>query len=542
MPLMIAVDLGSHAVKVTTYRTSGRRASLEDRFSYPVPQNGAIPSLEARLAALEALIDEHNGWVGGSASIGFVMPGSEVSFRSLLLPFTDKAKVEQTLPFEVEEQVPFEMEDMQLGWRSSKRATEGGEKSEVMAVLASKAVLDGYLAALKDAGMEPRSVVPDGELYAEYGAPGRAVAVIDIGHTRTNVALVDDGRVRSSRAINVGGYNFTLAIQRALNCEWGHAEAVKHGQIAAADEVTQSTNAPRSGYATLAPAAKQAVDGAIGQLLAEIRSTLIRFEDTLGVDIQQVRLCGGSARIPELWSYLSTDLGIEVVPAEDPEQGGAVVPTHATADAMARLLAGTSEVKPVDLRTGDYAFSGGVNTLRAILTYGTAGAMFFAVAAIGIFIYQYVDLLDQRAEVNERINAVVLETFPEIPPSQLDSRDKAEALMVEFTMDTVRMTETLPPANPEKPEKIDLLHQLVKALPPHAEVPVELTSLELMEGAITFEGETDGFAQSQQIGDTLAGSTLFSRANKDQENRTSQGKVKFKFSIPLGPEEVKKEG
>lgn len=537
MPLMIAVDLGSHAAKVTTYRTSGRRASLEDRFSYPVPQNGGIPSLEARLAALEALLDEHNGWTGGSASIGLVMPGSEVSFRRLTLPFTDKAKVEQTLPFEVEEQVPFEMEDMQLGWRS----TKVGEKSEVMAVLATRAVLDGYLEAFKEAGIEPRSVVPDGELYAEYGAYEQVIAVIDIGHTRTNVALVQEGRVRASRAINVGGYNFTLAIQRALGCEWSHAEAVKHGQIAD-DDATQGAAVARSGYATLPPAAKQAVDGAIGQLLAEIRSTLIRFEDTLGVEVQGIRLCGGSARIPELWSYLSTDLGLEVSPAEDPEVGDAVVPTHPTADAMARLLAGTGDARPVELRNGDYAFSGGVNTLRAILTYGTAGAVFFAIAAVGIFVYQYVDLINQRSEVNERINAVVLETFPQIPPDQLDSRDKAEALMVEFTMDTVRMSETLPPANPEKPVKVDLLHQLVKSLPPHEQVPIELNNLELMEGAITFEGETDGFAQSQQIGDTLTGTTLFSRANKDQENRTSQGKVKFKFSIPLGDEEEKKEG
>lgn len=533
MPLMIAVDLGSHAVKVSTYRTSGRRASLEDRFSYPVPQNGGIPSLEARLAALEALIDDHSGWAGGSASIGFVMPGSEVSFRRMKMPFADRAKLEQTLPFEVEEQVPFDMEDVQLGWRSTKE----GEGSEVMAVVTMRTVLESYLEALGEVGMEPRSVVPDGELYAEYGRVGEVVAVVDIGHTRTNVALVHDGRVRASRAINVGGYNFTHAIQQALDCEWSHAEAVKHGQIADADVTEGATR--RSGYGTLAPAAKQAVDGAIGQLLAEIRSTLIRFEDTLGVEVEGIRLCGGSARIPELWSYLSTDLGLEVTPALDPEDGNSVVPTHATSDALARMLAGVGDLKPVDLRTGEYAFSGGVNTLRAILTYGTAGAVFFAMAAVGIFVYQYVDLMGQRAEVNERINAVVLETFPQIPPDQLNSRDKAEALMVEFTMDTVRKTETLPPANPEKPEKTALLYELVKALPPHGEVPVELSNLELMENVITFEGETDGFAQSQQIGDTLAANAKFSTASKDQENRTSQGKVKFKFSIPLGAPEEK---
>ena len=54
MPLLIAVDLGSHAAKVTTFRSAGRKAELEDRFSYPVPQAGGVPTLEARLAALQA--------------------------------------------------------------------------------------------------------------------------------------------------------------------------------------------------------------------------------------------------------------------------------------------------------------------------------------------------------------------------------------------------------------------------------------------------------------------------------------------------------
>lgn len=533
MPLMIAVDLGSHAVKVTTYRTSGRRVALEDRLSFPVPQNGTPPTLASRLTALEALMDEHQGWTGGSASIGFVMPGSEVSFRPMRLPFTDRAKVDQTLPFAIEEEVPFDMANMQLGYRVEKR----GESSEVMAALTVRKVLDGYLAAFKELGMDPRSVVPDGELYADYGGADEVVAVVDIGHTRTNVALVDHGRVRACRAISVGGHSFTSAIQSAMQCEWSQAEAIKHGQIADNDATEGAQK--RSGYANLQPAARQAVDAAIGQLLAEIRSSLIRFEDSLGAEVQAVRLCGGSARIPELWNYLSTDLGIPVTAAVDPEGGGTVIPTHATADAMGRLLAGQGDLKPIELRTGSYAFQGGGNTLRAVLTYGTAGAVFFAMAAFGIFVYQYVDLLAQRADVNERINAVVLETFPEIPPDQLDSRDKAEALMVGFTMDTIRTTETLPPANPEKPEKTDLLAQLIKALPPHEEVAVDLTNLDLLHNVISFEGETEGFAQSAKIEETLVAVDSFSRTTKDSESRTPQGRVKFKFSIPLGKDEEK---
>lgn len=532
MPLLIAVDLGSHAVKVTTYRSAGRKVEFEDRFSYPVPQSGETPSLVARVAALQALVDDHPGWVGGTATIGLVMPGSEVSFRAMELPFTDRAQVEKTLPFAIEGEVPYDLDDMVLGWRVTK--LEG--KSRVMTALAREEKVAAYVQALADLGMDPQSLVPDGELYAEYAREG-SVAVIDIGHMHTVVSAVVDGEVRSTRAINVGGHTFTAAIAKALDCDWSHAEALKHGRIVDADATDAGQT--RSGYAGLPPEAHAAMDGAIGQLLAEIRSTLIRFEDTLSVELSAVHVCGGSSRIPELWEYLASDLGVPVKPCEDEEEL-AVPEIHGASHALARVLGGLAHIRPVDLRVGEHAFTGGTNLMRAVLTYGTVAGAFFAVAAVVIFAIQYTTLLSERSDVDERINSVVMETLPEIGLDQLETRDKAKAIMMAFTMDIADKSALLPPANPEKPETVDRIYSFTQALPEHAEVPVELTNLEILGELITFEGETDGFTQSAKIEETLQATAAFKRATKDSESRTTKGRVKFKFSIPLGPE--KKEG
>ncbi|MCB9674196.1 MAG: pilus assembly protein PilM [Alphaproteobacteria bacterium] len=522
MPLLIGVDLGSHAVKVTTYRSAGRRVELEHRFSYPVPQSGGVPPLAARLAALEALLDENPGWT--SATVGLVLPGEEASFRPMSMPFTDRAQVEKTLPFAIEGEVPYDLDDMVLGWRSAR----DGDKSRVMAILTRRDVLQRYLAAMKERGVDPRVVVPDGELLGAYATSG-TVAVVDIGHTHTMVSVVQDGEVRATRAVNVGGWNFTRAIQGALGCEWGEAEALKHGAVHD-DDATESLEA-RSGYATLAPAAKAAMDGAVGQLLAEIRSTLIRFEDEIELDIEEIRVSGGSARIPELLEYLSGDLGLPVTPVSDDD--GAIPPAFATSHAIARYVSGLSEAPAVDLRVGELSFTGGVNTLRAVLTYGTAGAAFFAVAAVAIFAFQYVSLLGELSEVNGRITSVVTETFPQVPADMADSGTKAVAVMTEFTGDTVSRSELLPPANPGEPRTVARLYELTNAFPPHAEVEIELTSLEVLPTLIVFEGETAGFAESAKIEESLQGHAKFKSANKDSENRTTAGKVKFKFSIPL---------
>lgn len=532
MPLMIAIDLGSHSVKVSTWRSAGRRVEPEDRFSFPVPQDGTPPTLQARLAALDALRDENPAWAGGSATLGLVLPGSEASFRPLEMPFTDKSQVEKTLPFTIEGEVPYELEDMVLGWRSARLE----DRSRVMAVLARREVVSTYLGALQERGMDPRDLVADGELLGAYGTD-QCTAVIDIGHTHTIVSVVQGREVRASRAINVGGWNFTRAIQQALGCEWGHAEAVKHGtarsQADADDEVTDPGQGQRSGYASLPQAARAAVDAAIGQLLAEVRSTLLRFEDTLHLDVVEVRICGGSARIPELREYLAQDLGVPVSKVVDPD-GNAVPPPFAVAHAMGRTVAGLSSgERPIDLRVADLAFRGGVNTLRAVLTYGGAGAAFFVVAAVIIFTVQYVSLLREQSEVNGRITAIVTETFPEVPADKIAGPTEALGIMTAFTADAASRSAELPPANPDKPPTVDRLYHLVGTLPPHDQVPVELTSLELLPELLQFEGETTGFAQSAQIEEALKASDAFKTGNKESESRTADGKVKFTFRIPL---------
>ncbi len=516
MPLLIAVDLGAHATKVTTFRNGGRQVVVEGRFHEPVPQSGAVPPLEARIAALQALLDENPGWAGGG-TIGMVMPSHLLAFRMTELPFTDPNQIDKTLPFAIESDVPYDLEDMALAWRHE--VEEG--RSTVLSTLVSKETLRAHLDALAALQMDPKRAIPDGELLSLFAPEEGTVALLDIGHAHTVVAVARDGVVRASRAIDVAGHAFTSAIQRALDCSWAEAESLKHGQDGA------------SGYAELPAAAKRAVDDAIGLLLAEVRATLIRFEDDLGLDIERILVCGGSSRMPELLSYLASDLALPVERVADRHTGEPIPALFAQSHALAQVLAGQAPHRLLDLRVGELAYTGGTSTLRAVLTYGAIGGAFFAVAAVLIFAFQYTRLLSTRADIHAHIEEVVLATLPEVDPEQIRTRDQAEAIITAFTQDLIEKSELLPPANPEKPATIDRLYTLTKALPPHEKVPIELSSLELLSELITFEGETDGFAQSAAIEDALRATEAFARATKDSESRTTKGKIKFKFSIPL---------
>lgn len=546
MPRLIALDLGSHAVKATTWRIAGRnQLVLEERLHQPVPQSGEAPAIEHRLAALEALLDDAPRLKPATSDVVVVgWPASEAAFHRVVMPFSDKAQIERTLPFAVENEVPFELEDMVLGWRVARQA----EASDVVAVLARKDRVAEFLTMLAERGIDPAALHVDADLYGPWGAAAQVVvegeaptapplvAVIDLGHTHTTVSVVRDAVVHLARSINVGGWSFTRAIATALSCSWEEAEQLKHGasqvELSPDEEVTDPGVRRHSGYALLPPEARQKVDEAIGLLLAEIRSTLLKAEDTLGGEVIEVRLTGGSARIDEIWDYLASDLGVPVRRAVDPRGEPSPGP-FAVTQALGSATAGSGR-GPVDLRLGSLAFKGRTDVLRATIGYSLAGAVVFTFAALVVFAFQYRSLAVEQAAAEQVVREIVLRNVEGVSPGSIDSLTKAEALMAGFTQDAVQRAEVLGDGGPGVPPTIDVLYHLTQALPPASEVDVELSDLTVSPTEITFNAETAGYKESAAIEDQLQKNPRFKGATKGQEQKLATGRVRFPMSIPLG--------
>ena len=286
MPRLIAVDLGSHAVKISTWRVQGRDVTFEERHAMTVPQDGGLPKLEHRLEALDALLDANPKLAAGPTErVALALPGGLATHHRLILPFTDAVQVEKTLCFALEAEVPFDLDEMVMASRTLEVTTQ----SELLTAVVREDKLGEWIAALAERQLDPECVFVDSELlghWAEGAVTGEngGVVVVDVGHTHTAVAVVVDGQVKFCRTVSVGGHAFTRAIQRALGCEWAEAEARKHGtwvDVGDDGEVTDPGVRSSSGYAQLSDPARKAMDGAIGLLLAELRSTLLRAEDSL---------------------------------------------------------------------------------------------------------------------------------------------------------------------------------------------------------------------------------------------------------------------
>ncbi|MBT3217455.1 MAG: pilus assembly protein PilM [Proteobacteria bacterium] len=531
MPRLLAIDLGSHAVKVSEFRTSGRRFELIDRHSLAVPQDGEIPTLTDRMKVLASLLDEHPEW--GTSTVGATWPVELATSHRLTLPFADASKIEKTLVFAVEGEVPFDMDDMVLGWGLKSK----GQPAEVLCLLARRdQVVDG-LEQFTELGLDPRVLFVDGDVLSYYGAPNKTVAVVDIGHSHTVVSLVHNNIVRLFRSIDVAGHAFTSTIQRSLNCSWRQAESIKHGVLDASrlddDEATDPGQRRGSGYGKLPPTARQQMDGSVGLLLAEVRATLIEAEDTLGLEVDEIKLTGGGSRISELWDYFSQDLGVGVARAMD-HAGDPVPNEFAVSQALGMQMVGRNVSPAIDLRVGDLAYKGGTDVIRAILTYGGSSLAFFAVAALVMFVVQFRSLSVELWGNEDRIKSVVMETFPEV--SSVSDTTTGLAIMREQTLAASERAKILGDPDNVRPPTVDTLFELTNAFPPHPQVIVNVTELKINDSVITLEAETDGYTSSSAVEEALQKSELFKTALKGDETKKGKSIVVFPITIPLDEE------
>jgi Tfp pilus assembly PilM family ATPase len=534
VPRLLAIDLGSHAVKLTTLRGNGRQWSVDERMDLRVPQDGAeVPALATRMAALTTLFEDRPELKPtASDAVALALPGGLATFHRLTMPFSDRAKVEQTLPFAVEAEVPFDLDTMALGWR----VVASGESTTVLAALAVQEELGSWIGQLAALGFDPSVVFVDGELAAPHAAgAGGVVAVIDLGHTHSAVSVVRAGQVEWTRSVNVGGWSFTRAIQQALRCSWAEAEARKHGRVvgdaptlpptlAAAPSSERDPEA--SGYATLPAPAREAMDGAIGLLLAELRSSLIQAEDQLGVGVDEVRLTGGSSLIPELQAYLAQDLGVPVTRVT-----GEASPPFALGQALALHASGQAGAPAIDLRVGALAFRGGTDWMRSAVIYGGLGLVGLTVAALALFTFRYAMLIREQSSVDAEIHTIVATAFPELGAT-IQNNDTALAVMAEETEAAANRAEAL--SQKGVPPTIAALHDLTVAFPPHPAVTVEVSDLQITRDSISFTAETDGYAASAAVEEALKKTEAFQNATKGDETKTTGGRVRFPITIPLG--------
>lgn len=237
-PPLVGLDIGTSAIRaavVNRHRGSGTLAT----FSQAPLASGAVVDGEVRdPEVVSTAIAEL--WKRAKIRSKRVVVGvsnQRVVVRQVDLPFLEEKEFRSSLKFQVADQIPMPVEDAELDYEIIEdfHTDEGEHLMRVLLVAAATDMVDSFLNAVSQAGLEPVGVdltpfaiarAVSSIARGDEGAPG-AEAVVDVGAGVTNIIVHAGGEPRFVRILLVGGEDVTKSLANDLGIDAEEAEALK---------------------------------------------------------------------------------------------------------------------------------------------------------------------------------------------------------------------------------------------------------------------------------------------------------------------------
>jgi general secretion pathway protein L len=512
---VFAVDLGAWSVKLAIASPGLRGATLVSVVERLVPPGDEPLEVRTRpvLASLigELRLADESGYLG--------VFGDQVFTQILEFPFKNlrRAELEKAVGGELEGVVPVDLEDMVYAFESlPPQATPmtgpmpgpGGQpfgaalelpRGRVAPALEGMRVLtyamrrdraEHLISVGKDCGFDPRGILACGgaavRLVGHTPSLTRAradgaVAVIDIGHERTDVVVVAGGKAVFSRSIARAGKQVTQAIKLHWNLPWLDAERAKHsdGFVASTAEPATSGAWQRIHEVTIAE---------LQPLARDLRQTLAACRARTGFQPLNALLVGGGSRLRGIASFLAEQLGIpawrpipdDVIAIAGPRLGTEAA-AHAPIDSAAMTIGMAFDAaggRPMfDLRSGDLAVKVDLSFLRAKLVPVGAAVLLIAAFAAGS---AYADLY--RVRKAEKVLSARLASETQ---AQFGEARSAEAVLEANAPGGGPVASPMP-----KLTAYDLLLDISAHIPPKDKITIDLDRMTIDDAKIDVNGTT----------------------------------------------------
>ncbi|OGP82090.1 MAG: hypothetical protein A2Y95_04910 [Deltaproteobacteria bacterium RBG_13_65_10] len=520
---VVGLDIGSYSLKAVVGRGGFGRFEVHRFIEEPLgvmaksepPGGGRTEEAGDALARAIALFLDTSTL--RDAEIICALPGHLASTRRLTLPFVDPKKVQRTVPFEVEAQVPYGIEEILLDYQVLETAPS---RTEILVGLARRELIAKHLAMLEAGGVDPRVLELDTTVLSNaapfLGARSGFVFLVDVGHVKTSLCAVRDGRLHSVRTIPIGGRSFTSALSEDLRVDVAEAERRKHA----------------SGLEIMGPSTP-AFSRAIDRLVNELDRTFTAPENIRVGNAGRIVLFGGSARMRGLANLLAERLSVTVEAPKlsddprflwHPKPGEErVLPT-----ALGLALRGMARasVSRLNLRREEFIYRRDFEVLRRrfLPTLAIAGALMFLLLAnvITMIVRNRHDV----AGLDSRIEAIFRETRPEVtrivdPLAQMktglqDVQRRAQALGLYGGNVTA----------------LDVLREISARVP--KDVDVTVSDLSIDENHIRIHGSTGSFELVDKLKEDLQKISFFTEVNVAEVKSDANGGKTFNLTITVG--------
>jgi len=310
----VGIDIGTSAIKVVELSKKGARFALENYGFFEL--KGTSQGGEAQ--SILKLPDEEIVW-----GIKEVLKKANIKSRDVIaaipsfstfatvieMPYLSEEDLAKAIPFEARKYVPIPLDEVVLDWSivgivdqpsaPIKEIRGKGTTVEVFLAAVPKDETARYQRIMQQAGLTLSALELEnaGLIRALLGNDLSATAIVNIGGRSSSIVIVNKGYERLSHNYEIGGFEITKSIARALNVSLEKAEDLKR-KLGLSDSNENII--------------KEAMVSLVDMIIFETKKTISGYEESKNQKVSRVVLVGGIVNMPNFVNYFKQRLGREV--------------------------------------------------------------------------------------------------------------------------------------------------------------------------------------------------------------------------------------
>ena len=313
---VVGIDIGSSSIKLVELRKKDGKAYLETYSTlalgpYANLEVGAVTNLSDELLA-KALTDAIKEGTVVTKNAALSIPSSASLVFIVELPGNVSEKdLDAIVPVEARKYIPVPISEVALNYwvlPDHDSSLDTGvetkqDKTEVLVAAMHNEALSKYQSLAKAAGLEADTFEIEifSEIRAAFGHELSAVLIMDVGASKTKIALVEYGVVRNFHIINRGSFDITSNVSKSLTMPFQKAEDLKRSFGITGDGVNKS----------MSDVAKLSVD----YILSETSNVIQTFERKYNKPVSKIILSGAGSLLPGFRDLAANTFHIETISA-----------------------------------------------------------------------------------------------------------------------------------------------------------------------------------------------------------------------------------
>ncbi len=267
--------------------------------------------------ALKHILEPHSG-----SLVNISVSGQQSVIRYVNFPRMNNSELRQALKFEAQKHIPFSVAEVNLDGHILKDNLPDN-KMLVLIAAVKKDLVNQRLKLIEGLGYRANIIDIDSVALLnafnfnypiEDNAEHKAVALLNIGASMSNLDILDAGIPRLSRDIHIAGNTFTQKIADIFGLDLANAENLKINPVRNTTQISVNTivsNGVNPDNERLNKI-NAGVESVLASLAGEIRTSFDYYESQGSSNVDKIFLSGGSVKFKGLKDILARLLSIEV--------------------------------------------------------------------------------------------------------------------------------------------------------------------------------------------------------------------------------------